>query len=184
MLPIDERRKRDRERQQKRRDSDHAAANERAKRFYWKHRDRIRSKLKALRKADPAKAYGPLYRWRSKNPDKNAAIKKRSYEKNKEQLLSRHKIYRDNIRQETLQHYGGKCACCGESIYEFLALDHINNDGKQHRLIAGVGAAFCIWLKKNGYPSNIQILCHNCNQAKNFYGCCPHHPLKKEGADG
>lgn len=30
------------------------------------------------------------------------------------------------------------------------------------------------WLKKNDYPKGFQILCHNCNMSKGFYGYCPH----------
>ena len=31
---------------------------------------------------------------------------------------------------------------------------------------------------KNYYPKNLQILCHNCNMAKGFYGECPHYNYK------
>lgn len=85
------------------------------------------------------------------------------------------------VREKVLQNYGYKCVCCGEQHREFLALDHINNDGaKQRRLIFGMKGRsynpsdFCNWLIKNNYPDNIQILCHNCNCAKQFYGVCPH----------
>jgi hypothetical protein len=30
---------------------------------------------------------------------------------------------------EMLSAYGGKCVCCGESEYKFLAIDHINGGG-------------------------------------------------------
>ena len=30
------------------------------------------------------------------------------------------------------------------------------------------------WLIKHKFPSGIQILCHNCNLAKGYYGSCPH----------
>ena len=30
------------------------------------------------------------------------------------------------------------------------------------------------WLIENKFPAGIQILCHNCNLAKGFYGACPH----------
>ncbi len=36
-------------------------------------------------------------------------------------------------REKVFNHYGKKCACCGESIYEFLTIDHINNDGAKHK---------------------------------------------------
>lgn len=30
------------------------------------------------------------------------------------------------------------------------------------------------WQRKNNYPKGFQVLCHNCNLAKGFYGKCPH----------
>src|SRR5881396_3810055 len=37
------------------------------------------------------------------------------------------------LRAEGIGAYGGKCACCGETTFEFLTIDHVRNDGKQHR---------------------------------------------------
>jgi hypothetical protein len=80
------------------------------------------------------------------------------------------------IRMKVLKYYGGdppKCACCGETEYKFLAIDHINGGGlkqrretKTHNLES--------WINKSKYPAGFQILCHNCNAAKGFYGECPH----------
>jgi hypothetical protein len=68
--------------------------------------------------------------------------------------------------------YGGKCACCGESRIEFLAFDHINGNGKEHRGTSG-SATFLKRLLKEKDPT-IRILCHNCNMSLGFYGYCPH----------
>lgn len=76
-------------------------------------------------------------------------------------------------RQEVLAAYGGKCTCCGESTPEFLVIDHINNDGAAHRKEIGARNIY-IWLRREGYPEGFQVLCHNCNIAKEFYGACPH----------
>lgn len=91
----------------------------------------------------------------------------------KECLLKFANTRRRRIRSEVLQRYGGKCACCGESQAGFLAIDHVNNDGAQHRRETKYGN-LPVWLRQNGYPSGFQILCHNCNLAKGFYGKCPH----------
>lgn len=67
------------------------------------------------------------------------------------------------------------CKCCGESTYEFLTVDHINNDGSKHRReIGSRGDDICRWLIKNKFPSGFQILCMNCNFAKGKYKSCPH----------
>jgi hypothetical protein len=85
------------------------------------------------------------------------------------------------IRIEVLNHYGNKCACCGETTPEFLSIDHINGGGNGHRKALeenGVkkhhGSGFYKWLIDNNYPDGFQLLCHNCNFAKGHYGKCPH----------
>lgn len=72
--------------------------------------------------------------------------------------------------------YGGKCICCGESEIHFLSIDHINSDGSAHRKSLGItaGRPFYRWLRDNGYPSGHQVLCYNCNCAKEYNGICPH----------
>src|SRR5258708_700043 len=79
------------------------------------------------------------------------------------------------IRMAAYQHYSGEvpfCACCGETTWEFLCIDHIEGNGRKHRMT--IGGDIAPWLKKNGYPSGFQVLCHNCNMAKGMYGECPH----------
>jgi len=86
------------------------------------------------------------------------------------------------LRLDVLTHYSSgtpKCACCGETILEFLALDHINGGGQIHRKEIGSGHSLSRWLIRTGYPEGFQILCHNCNCAKGFYGQCPHQRNKE-----
>jgi hypothetical protein len=81
------------------------------------------------------------------------------------------------IRNEVLIFYSEnppKCKCCGENTYEFLSIDHINGGGsKQKREILGSRNIYS-WLRHNNFPEGYQVLCHNCNLAKGFYGKCPH----------
>lgn len=78
-------------------------------------------------------------------------------------------------RLEAIAHYGGACACCGEDAYEFLVIDHIHDDGAQHRRELS-GELISYWLKRNGYPPGYQILCANCNMAKQLGdGFCEPH---------
>lgn len=86
--------------------------------------------------------------------------------------LTRIKAQRNKQRREVIEHYGGKCTCCGESIFEFLQLDHINNDGAAHR--KQIGKGMYGWVIRNGFPEGFQVLCTNCNLAKAHYGQCPH----------
>jgi hypothetical protein len=43
------------------------------------------------------------------------------------------KRWRIGIREDVIAAYGGRCACCGEFERDFLTLDHVNNDGAEHR---------------------------------------------------
>jgi len=94
----------------------------------------------------------------------------------KERAKRRH----DDFRRKVFERYGGaKCACCGETIFVFLTIDHTNNDGAKHRKEVGRAAYnICRWLHRNGYPPGFQVLCMNCNWAKRF-GPCPHQVMRE-----
>lgn len=87
------------------------------------------------------------------------------------------KAQRLRDRQAVLNAYGRVCACCSESRYEFLAIDHIEGGGKRHRIQIRIGLDR--WLVKNSFPDGYRILCHNCNMALGFYGYCPHGGLSR-----
>ena len=96
-------------------------------------------------------------------------------EKNKNYYRPYAREYARRIRKEVIEHYGGKCVCCGESHLEFLCLDHINGNGNKHRKEIGAGANVIFWIRKNNYPIGLfQILCANCNLGKHINGICPH----------
>ncbi len=80
------------------------------------------------------------------------------------------------IRLEVLKYYSKSdtpnCACCGENHIQFLGIDHINGEGNKHR--KSISNNLYKWLYKSGFPAGFQVLCHNCNLARGFYGRCPH----------
>jgi len=76
-------------------------------------------------------------------------------------------------RKAVIAAYGGKCVCCGEDHWQFLVLDHIDNDGKEHRKKIGQ-SQICLWAEQHGYPPVLQLFCQNCHLAKHYYGKCPH----------
>jgi len=92
------------------------------------------------------------------------------------------------LRLEALSHYSNgelKCVCCGESEYLFLSLDHINGGGsKERRHLKSNGYTsstdIFLLLKRKGWPNGFQVLCHNCNLAKGFYGECPHEANQRK----
>lgn len=100
---------------------------------------------------------------------------------NTELAKTRQKGKRQLVKMEVIIHYGGnppQCACCGEKTYEFLCIDHINGGGGKHRKSFKNGH-YMNWIRKN-YPKDLQVLCHNCNMAKGFYGQCPHQNAIKQ----
>lgn len=74
-----------------------------------------------------------------------------------------------------------RCNCCGEKHEEFLTLDHINNNGAEHRREVKGGSIYHYILTHGFCASDYQVLCWNCNAAIGFLGYCPHHPeIKRE----
>jgi hypothetical protein len=100
--------------------------------------------------------------------------------------LARHyavsKSHRYGLKKKVLDHYGNRCACPGCTCDDarFLTVDHTNNDGAEHRrdiksINTGGWGHMASWIIKNNYPNTLQILCMNCNCAKQWNGgVCPH----------
>lgn len=83
------------------------------------------------------------------------------------------------LKRIVIEHYGNKCACCGETNKEFFTIDHINNDGSEQR--EDMSGNLYRWIVSQGYPTDLQILCWNCNCCLSIYGYCPHRPeIKRE----
>jgi len=80
---------------------------------------------------------------------------------------------RKNDKEIVFKYYGNKCVCCQESRIEFLTIDHVNNDGAEDRR-KNKHKAICHHIIKQNFPDKYQILCWNCNAAKQYYGVCPH----------
>jgi hypothetical protein len=112
--------------------------------------------------------------------DKEREYYKKHYIKNRTKKLAQAKLYRQALRDAAIRAYGGYiCVClhgddlCGESMPEYLSIDHVAGGGNQHRKQVGGGNVFYSWLKRNNYPSGYRVLCYNCNLSSGFYGKCP-----------
>lgn len=147
------------------------------------NKNRIAEQNRVWQSANPERVKAAQQRWKDRNPGV-AAQRMREWRINN---LERH---REGIRQNSQRvkdacynAYGGYvCACCGETEPAFLSLDHVNNDGAQHRReIGGGGRKTYSWLIANDFPPGFQVLCMNCNwgKARNG-GVCPHQ--KTEGS--
>jgi hypothetical protein len=102
-------------------------------------------------------------------------------------------------RIKTLEHYSKLhsnsnvpcCRCCGETNYEFLAIDHILGKKQMDSIpeLIAIGysskistARLPYWITESNFPEGFQILCHNCNFAKGHSkdGKCPHQRTRME----
>ena len=73
-------------------------------------------------------------------------------------------------KEMAIKHYSGnppKRAKCGFDNINCLEIDHINNNGAQHRReFKGSGVEFYRWVINNNFPKGFQVLCRNCNWLK------------------
>ena len=77
-----------------------------------------------------------------------------------------HEYSGKTLKLEMISAYGGKCALCGETHWEFLTIDHIHGGGTRHRRETGMtgGVMFYGHLRKLGWPTDdYRLLCANCN---------------------
>ena len=115
-------------------------------------------------------------KYRAAHLDQEKAYFESYYAANKQKISDYHKRHRQQLRLLVLSHYSNgtpTCACCRESRFEFLTLDHIHNNGAAHKRQVGRGQVYYS-IRDAGFPPEYQVLCFNCNCAKGTYGICPH----------
>jgi hypothetical protein len=90
---------------------------------------------------------------------------------------------RKKLKLDVASHYmiDGKIKCpyCEEEDLDILDIDHIKNDGSEHRRkerLSG-GESTYRWIKKHNYPKDFRILCHSCNQ---YFRICNYNPYNTE----
>ncbi len=146
-----------------------------------------KAKAKARKQIPEYKDWRKKYDARPKNKAKAKARKQRPENRAKA------KEFADESRLKILQTYSKRlsnsnipcCKCCGKNSHvDFLSIDHIAGKkqmdsepelvklGYSSKLTSGSLRKFLI---ENDFPPYFQILCHNCNSAKNFskHNKCP-----------
>lgn len=103
----------------------------------------------------------------------NSTPKMRKYfkdyqRKNRADILVKSRVRKMALKYEVLAHYGvnGEARCCWPGCnvedLDMLSLDHVNNDGAQHRkTIKGAAGSLYYDVKSKGYPTGFQTLCYN-----------------------
>jgi len=97
-----------------------------------------------------------------------------------EEERKKHKKKTVLTKKQVFMHYSRgvpQCACCGELLYEFLTIDHIEGKKKFNHSKEMTGIKLYSWLARNNYPDGFQVLCMNCNHAKGHFEICPHQKL-------
>ena len=114
--------------------------------------------------------------WAKRNPDRRRKIALNYYY---------------SLQHEAIMAYGGYvCRWCGIDEPMVLCIDHVDNNGREHRRQLGSlgGHKFYKWLRDNGYPEGFQVLCMNCNHGKyrnkgvliaSLNGRCRGHPERE-----
>ena len=166
---------------------------ERERSHYAKNAKKFRVSRKRWRKANYEKYLESARRSYRKRRKQVLQDKKKYYVKNREKILEKIKNERilhpeiarakDHEKHRRLklaicQAYGGPiCKCCGETEFDFLSLDHTQNNGSEHRKQVHAASLYS-WLKRKKFPPGFQVLCLQCNFAKGMHGTCPHERMK------
>lgn len=143
-------------------------------RFYFrKSKNRLETRCKACIKIFNREYY-------EKNTEQikriNTIYRQQHWEERAEKRKSYHKSRHLRLKMEALKRIGLECVCCGEKMFEFLSIDHVNEDGDRHRREINNRNIY-EWLSNNNYECSyeLQTLCFNCNFGKQYNnGVCPH----------
>jgi len=141
------------------------------------YRNKHREKIRENARRNAAERY--------KDPEERRKMieaVKRSYIKYRSQRLIQGKQRSKTIKIEVMTYYSKgvpMCECCEIKDIEFLSIDHVNNDGAEHRRKTGIkgGEDMYRWLRRNDYPLGFRVLCMNCQLATRL-GICPHQKGK------
>uniref|UniRef100_A0A6H2A2Z9 Uncharacterized protein n=1 Tax=viral metagenome TaxID=1070528 RepID=A0A6H2A2Z9_9ZZZZ len=164
-----------------------AQSKEWRQQYYLKNKERIKVRVKKYQSEHKEWVNKKSREWNKKNPEKVRAIqkiygernkaeisarRKKFYAQNRERLLLRDTGYRIKsglkLKKEVLSYYGkGKCQCCicGMDNLDCLSLDHINNNGADHRKTLKYMSIYR-FLKRQSFPNGYQTLCMNCQWIK------------------
>lgn len=108
-----------------------------------------------------------MQQWRRLHREQANELALKHYRKNpKKHHLAVNKS-RVKVRLDMIIAYGGKCVNCGITDFDVIDLDHINNNGAEHRRKNLYGYNLYRYLKKLNFPKDeYQLLCRNCNWKK------------------
>ena len=97
----------------------------------------------------------------------SCCAEKRAYRRAKHRRETRRRRERE-IRRVVINRYGGRCACCGESAFDALVIDHVRGGGNNDRKRNGniYRRLFRVARRQRGF----RVLCHTCNHIARPHG--------------
>jgi len=159
---------------------------EKAKQFYKKnyikHREYKLKKQKEYNSNHLDEISKRMKQYYRDNKEKKSQYDREYRKKNRERLNEYRRKYLKKIRREVISYYSNgkfECVYCGEKHYEFLTIDHIHNNGSEHRKNMKSSNIY-LELKKERYPNGYRVLCYNCNISKGLYGYSPYCPYNSK----
>jgi len=130
--------------------------NIKSSKYHREHPEKCKNSWKSWRHSNPEKVKARNREFRETHPNYFKEYDKASIEITK--------------RYQVLSYYSNgipSCKWCGNQNFVVLNLDHINNDGGEHRRKdKSADKNLAGWLRRHEYPSGFQVLCCNCNWAK------------------
>lgn len=97
---------------------------------------------------------------------------KNNYPKYKENKREYQRGLTNKFKHMFLEMYRKACSCCGESLFDFLTIEHKQGQQKSTRRTGLVAYRDAV---KEYRPDLYDVLCWNCNCAKGKLGYCPHN---------
>lgn len=145
------------------------------KKYQDSHREQILETQRRYRETNKERISNQTKKRRQEDPERFRENARRAYIKHKDKKAEYQHTLRKKYKDLFLEMYGGACSCCGETVPDFLTIEHKKGQEKATRrtgLVAYRDAA------KEHRPDLYDVLCWNCNCAKGHLGYCPHRPPK------
>lgn len=132
----------------------------------WSARNRGKTREWARKHKKEAKAKYRAYR--QEHQGEIAVWRRKHYLQDISRIKRHNAMFAKVVKMISLRIYSDGtmcCARCGERDTRFLTLDHLHNDGYEHRKHSKY-AHMGIWAMHNNWPPIFQVLCYNCNCSK------------------
>lgn len=136
-----------------------------SKKYYDKNKKLISERQKKYHSTEEFKTWREDNRHKYK--DKERALAREYYHRNKESIKVKMRSKRKELRAEIFQRLGSVCSSCGFSDIRALQVDHVNGGGNKLRKDMGdikhTKSILCSIIEGS---KEYQILCANCNWIK------------------